>query len=279
MMWTIREAAASFSVTRMSKLIRDIYEYRELLLVMVFRNIKIRYKGSVLGFFWSLLSPVFLILIYAVFLHIMQVRGFSLSALITGIIVWQFLALCLGDSLYAVLGNANLVKKTAFPRIVLPLSMVIANTVNFVLSLLVLGVYLAFAGAHCGNVLWLPLIILTHFALCLGVSLIFATANVFFRDTEHSLQIVTMAWFFLTPVIYPISFPLGILQERLPAIGRWLLFANPMVGIVSAYRDVLLSTERMPLRWLAVSFVVAWCVCLAGLALFQKAQTRFADEL
>lgn len=263
----------------------DIYRHRELLMMLVVRNLKIRYKSSALGFFWSLLGPLFLIVIYATFLSVMHFR-IPLPVLVTGIIVWQFLATCLGDSLYAIVGNANLVTKAAFPRLILPLSMVIANLVNFLLSSVVLLLYLLVMRVAFGPAYWLPLIVLTQFALCLGVALIISTANVFFRDTEHILSVMTLAWFFLTPIIYPIS----RVQDRFPS-SPWMLtlfFANPMTGIVTAYRTVLLSAEYRAvhlsaesyLPWqTALSFGVAWLILLIGLLVFQRAQHRFGDEL
>ena len=242
------------------------------------RNIKIRYKSSVLGFFWTLLSPVLLIAIYAVFLRMLRVDT-SLPVLVTGIIVWQFLAMCMGDSLHVILGNASLVKKTSFPRIILPLSMVAANLVNFLLSLVVLIVYLVLVRAHGSHFLLLPVALVTHAALCFGVALLFSAANAFFRDTEHILSILMLAWFFLTPVVYPLETALSVIRERLPAFAAYLFFANPMTGIVSAYRTVFLGSQNGTAPLIAMSFGVAWAVMLIGVAVFQKVQRRFGDVL
>ncbi|MBN1671287.1 MAG: ABC transporter permease [Kiritimatiellae bacterium] len=261
----------------MLALIKQIHRHRELLLILMLRNLKIRYKSSVLGFFWTLLSPIFLIGIYAVFLRILRFP-IDLPILVTGIIAWQFLAMCLGDSLHAVLGNANLVRKTASPRIVFPLAMVMANVVNLLLSLVVLFAYLLVTGARIGNLAWLPLIVLTQFALCCGMSLLLSCANVFFRDTEHILSVVLLAWFFLTPVIYPIDSLLKWL-EKFPMTVQRLAFANPMTGIVTAYRCVFLSSDIMAPRRVTGSCLIAWLILVIGAAVFQRFQTRFADEL
>jgi lipopolysaccharide transport system permease protein len=259
----------------MLKLIRDICAHRDLLGLLVERNIKIRYKQSLLGFFWTLLGPILLILIYAVFLRLMRF-GIELPVLVSGIFVWQYLSMCLGDSAQVIVGNANLVKKTAFPRIVLPLSMVLANLVNFLLSLVVMGVYLLVVRVHPGALGWLPLIVATHVALCLGLSLLLGALNVFFRDVQQITGVVMMAWFFLTPVIYPLD-----LVTRTLGDGRWLqaFFLNPMTGLICAYRAVLLGAEMPPAALWAPSFAVAWLVLLAGTAVFQKCQVTFADEL
>ena len=260
----------------MVALFKDIYRHRELLFLLAGRNLKIRYKNSALGFFWSLLVPLFMICIYAFFLRVMKIP-IRLPVLVTGIIVWQFFAMCLGDSVHAIVGNANLVTKSLFPRIVLPLSMVAANLVNFLLSCAVLLAYLVVVQVNVGALWWFPLIVLIQGALCLGVSLLFSCINVFFRDAEHLLQMVMLAWFFLTPVIYPIKLVTD--NEDFGAWIRALFFCNPMTGIVTCYRMVFLSAENPGWELLSLSFVVAGIVCIVGVVVFQKLQSRFGDEL
>ena len=262
---------------------RDIRDHRELVTILVQRNIKIRYKGSVLGFFWSLASPVFFILIYGTFLKLIA-RGiaFDMQVLVTGIIIWQFISLCANDSLGAVVGNTNLVKKTAFPRIILPLATVLANLVNFLMSGLVLFAYLlaVHAPVHWSALVWLPAIILTQAALCMGLAALISAANVFFRDAEHILGHAVMAWFFLTPILYPLSLPLDLIRAKLPAFCQPLYFCNPMTGVIMAYRRILLGTPPEVNAWLpALSFAVCWAIFIAGIAVFQKVQSRFGDEL
>ena len=148
----------------------DIFSRRELVWILIERNLKIRYKSSFLGFFWSLLAPLSLIVVYSVFLGLIRFP-MSLPVLVTSIIIWQFLAMCMGDALQSILGNANLVTKAAFPRVILPLSMVGANAINFLFSFAVLSVYLLIARVEFGALIYLPGIMLTQAALCLGMSL------------------------------------------------------------------------------------------------------------
>ncbi len=266
----------------MFKLANDIWERRELLWILIVRNLKIRYKHSALGFFWSLLSPLLMILIYATFASILKFnlgRPHYLQSLVIGIVVWQFLSMCLNDSLYAVMGSVNLVKKTAFPRIILPLAMVLANLLNFLLTWIVLLLYLVFMKMQFQHLELLALVLLMQLALCLGLAFIVSSVNVFFRDTEHILGVGTLAWFFLSPIFYPVSMQL----EHLPASLEWLAFLNPMTGIVWSYR-VLLMGDLMPdviVRpiGLVVSAAVCAIVLAIGLGLFQKLQLRFGDEL
>jgi ABC-2 type transport system permease protein len=258
---------------------KEVAARRELLAMLVVRNIKIRYKDSVLGFFWTLLGPLLLILIYAVFLGILKIPV-ALPVLVTGIFVWQYLAMCLGDSAQAIIGSSNLVKKAAFPRITLPLAVVLANFVNFLLSLVVVVAYTRVAAVPFGPVIWLPLALVTQVALCLGVSLILAALNVFFRDVQHLIGVATMAWFFLTPVIYDAA-----LVEHVsfgPLSPFWLKFVfylNPMTGLLALYRTALIGSPLPDLYLLVPSLALGWGVCVAGVAIFMRLQGRFADEL
>lgn len=264
----------------MWKLLRDLDRHRDLLAIMVDRNLKIRYKRSVLGFFWTLLNPLFFILIYAVFLKILKCYDkdnlLFLPMLVTGVITWQFLAMCLNDSLNSILGNANLVARTVFPRIILPLSMIISNLVNFLLSLLILIGYVlmlklgGFAPVHFHSLWLLPVTVLTHFALCLGLGLFLSALNVFFRDTEHMVGVGLLAWFFLTPIIYYLT--------AIPHDYQRLAFLNPMTGIVTAYRTAILGTDIMAPRLAVMSFGIAWLTCFGGIAFFQRVQKHFVDE-
>lgn len=238
------------------------------------RTLRIRYQRSALGFVWTLLGPVFLIGIYWVFLSLLKFQ-IDLPSLITGILAWHFVSMCMGDGLSAIVGNAALVTKAAFPRILLPLSMVLANLLNFLLSLVVLGTFLLFFPTSLGPVWWVAPAILTHLALCIGVGMAVATSNVFFRDTEHLLGILTLAWFFMSPVVYNADL---VLNAFSPAVHA-LFFLNPMSGVLCVYRHGLLGAA-MPQPWLvAISFGVAWAVFAGGIALFCANEHRFGDEL
>lgn len=258
-------------------LVKDIVARRDLLFMLVVRNVKIRYKESALGFLWTLLGPVFLIAIYAFFMKIIMKFPMPMTVLVTGIFVWQYLAMCLGDSSFAIIGNANLVKKACFPRVLLPFSIVLANFVNFLLSLLVMLVYLIWVGPQLSGIGWLPLAMVSHLALCTGISLALSALNVFFRDVQHLTGIFTMAWFFLTPVVYDLSMILP-LTEKYPILGQ-LYFLNPMAGILALYRSALLGNPLPEFYLIALSMGMTAGVFVAGVLIFQKLQPGFADEL
>ena len=214
--------------------------------ILTARNLKIRYKGSVLGFFWSLLTPALTILMYAVFAHILKFnkgQPHYLQFLVSGIIVWGFTAGCLNDSLFSIAGNANLVKKVYFPRAILPLSTALANGVNFLLTFVPLLAYLALTGtlAWGPGLLWLLPAFAFHLALCAGIACLVGTLNVFFRDTQHIVGIGQLAWFFLTPVFYWPA--MQVSAAPLPDAWRGLVYLNPMTGILARYRRGLMGLE------------------------------------
>lgn len=258
----------------MCGMIKELLQWRELIAILIARNLKIRYKSSVLGFFWSLLSPLFLIVIYSVFLGVLRF-AVDLPALVCGIFVWQFLAMCMGDALFAVVGNANLVTKTAFPRTVLPVSMVAANLVNFLFSCIVLVIYLIAVRANPGPLWLLPAVLLLHTALCLGIGCLFSSLNVFFRDMEHILSVVMLAWFFLSPVIYSID----RVTDHFGPVIQTLFFANPMTGILTGYRVALLGHPFPPWPLMALSWTVALVIFAVGVTVYRQLESRFADEL
>lgn len=255
---------------------------RELVWSLVGRNLKIRYKGSLLGFFWSLLTPLFFILIYGAFARLLKFGGEGfLPYLVTGIVVWQLVTGVLNDSLHSVAGNANLVKKVFFPRQILPFATAIADGVNFLLTFAVLLLFLAVTGSlRPGASAWLLLpAFAMHVSLCLGLALLSSSLNVFFRDTEHLAGIVSQAWFFLTPVMYPMDFQTGMLASKsIPAIAA---YANPATGIVSLYRKALLGIEVPGLTPGAVLLSAAASLLFfaAGWLVFSAGEKKFGDVL
>jgi len=262
---------------RRAPLLVELLARRELVANFVARNLKQRYKGSALGFFWSLLHPLFLVLIYLVFIRLMRFQ-MRLEHLLVGVMVWQFLSLAAGDAAGVVLGHASLVKKTWFPRVILPLSAVLGNLVHFLLSLVVLAAILPVFGVW-PTALWihLPWVILLQLVFCLGISLLLSALNVFFRDVEHLVPIILMAWFFVTPVIYSGEMVLG--SGHLPPWVPTVFFLNPMASLLAVYRHAFLGDPLPPAHLLLSGVGVALAVFLAGALVFARLEPRFADEL
>ena len=265
----------------------EIIKHRELTGFLVGRNLKIRYKNSALGFFWSLLTPVLMILIYAVFAKILKFNNGSpnyLQFLVSGVVIWQFTAGFLNDSLHAIVGNANLVKKVFFPRVILPVSTVLANATNFGLTAIVLAGYLLVSSAaNFSAAYWLVPAIAAHMALGIGVACLCSTANVFFRDMEHIIGVVSLAWFFLSPIFYDAGMQTSVLAASPLAGCEGVIFLNPMTGILAMYRRGLmglpLSPEGVSPEWLLLSIAVCAVVFAAGLAALKAGDKKFGDVL
>ncbi len=264
-----------------------LFARHELLSTLVGRNLTIRYKGSALGFLWSLLTPLFFILIYAAFATILKFnRGqpHYLQSLVGGIIVWQFTASCLNASLFSIIGNANLVKKVAFPRVILPASTAIADAINFLLTFLVLLLYLLLTGAADFHHAWWVLpAFLMQLVLGIGLCCLCGTLNVFFRDVQHIVGVVTQAWFFLSPAFYDVSMQLELLRDRFHW-PEWLAYLNPITGILGCYRlGVMGAPGLVHAPWSplypALSAAVCLVVFLLGLAVLRAGDRRFGDIL
>ncbi|MDE7313427.1 MAG: ABC transporter permease [Eubacterium sp.] len=255
--------------------IKEIYAYREMIASLVKRDLKGRYKGSALGFLWTFLNPLLQLAVYTmVFSAIMRsgIEDYYLF-LFVALIPWIFFSTSLAGGAGCILAQQDLVKKIYFPREVLPVSYVTSQFVNMLLSFIVIFAVLLFAGYPLmpGAVLSLPLIMAVEYVLALGFTMAMSAATVYIRDLEYILGILTMAWQFLTPVMYSI--------EQVPEEMRWVFSANPMTHIITAYRDVLYYGKMPRLETLFSAALTGVVMLLAGWYVFQHLQRRFVEEL
>lgn len=269
--------------------IQELYRFRNLLQKLVARDLRVRYKNSVLGILWSWLNPLFMMVVYTVvFIYmrrsddgIIPGREFPVFIL-CALLPWNFFSGAVMGSIESIVGNAALVKKVYFAREILPLSVVLSNLVNFGISLMILvPMLLVFRIQLSAWVLLLPIIIAIQVCLVSGIALILSTLNVFYRDTRAIMDVVMMAWFFVTPIIYPIdilphsSEILGITLD----IHRWTRILNPMASLVAAYRDVLYFGRLVGLDFLARTAVTSFVVLVIGYAVFLKFSPQFGEEV
>lgn len=259
------------------------FQWKDLIRNLVLRNLRIRYKGSALGFVWTMLNPLLMMLIYFIFVTLLR-TGIDLPQLLVGILVWQFFVMCVSDSINAITGYPSLIKRTSFPKLTFPVSMVLANLVNFLLSLVVLAVFLAlyvgiFNPAYPLLIDWtivlLPLAVALQICLILGLSCCFSALNVYFRDIEHIMSVALLAWFFLTPVMYTIQ----MVESRAgPALFN-LYLLNPMASLVTLYRRLFLGSPLPGGIAFYVSVSLAPIILVVGTAVFLKKEPFFADEM
>jgi ABC-2 type transport system permease protein len=272
--------------------VRDVIRYRELLTNLVRKELKVKYKDSVLGFLWSLLRPMFLLAIY--YIVIGKFLGSSIPYfaiyLFSGLVAWDLFSAVLGGSATAIVNNAALVKKVYFPREILPLSVAGAAIVHFFLQLVVLfAALLAFRYNFFGpNLLYLPLAFLVLVVFMTGCGLLLAAVNVYLRDTQHLLEVFLLFWFWMTPIVYPINFALTKLSQRSKAL-EFLYMLNPMTNIVSGfhraiYRHIHVAGNQVLyggpiLERLAVVLVGSLILLWLSQRVFARAQGNFAQEL
>jgi len=264
--------------------LRELFHYRELILNLALRELKARYKNTVLGFFWSLLNPLGMMLVFtAVFTVFMrsEVKNFPIYAL-CGLLPWNYFSASVMGSVNTIVNNANLVTKVYFPREVLPIAAVLANLVNFLLTLIVLFAALLLVRAPFSPWLWLlPVVILIQSAFILGLAFILSTLNVFYRDTLMVMDVAMLAWFFLTPIFYPLedlprSYPIG---DYVLDLHRTMYILNPMASIINTYRDLLYRGYRTDFDFFVRTATTAFLVLVVGYWFFCKYSNRFGEEV
>jgi lipopolysaccharide transport system permease protein len=254
----------------------ELWEYRELLYALVGRELKVRYKQTAIGVSWVLLQPLITLVIFTlIFGHFAKMPSdgvwypvFALTALLP----WNYFAQAVTRSAGALVGNANLVSKVYFPRILLPLSMIVAPLVDLALSMVLLFALFMYAGIPLTlKIITLPAFILLAMFTATGVSLFVSAANVRYRDVGHAIPFLIQIWMFLSPIVYPVSL--------VPEAWRWLYGLNPMTGVIEGFRWALLGQTAPDLALMTVSTLVFVIFLIAGVIYFRQMERQFADVI
>lgn len=252
----------------------NLWEYRDLFYFLTIRDIKVRYKQTVLGGLWAIIQPFFTMVVFSLFFgKLAKVPSdgipypiFSFAALVP----WTFFAQGLTNSSNSLVGSANLITKVYFPRIIIPLSSVVSGIIDFVIAFAVLIGMMFFYGIYpTTNIIWLPFLLLLAFIIALGIGMWFSALNVEYRDVRYVVPFLIQIWLFLTPIAYPSS----LLSEP----WRTIYGINPMVGVVEGFRWALLGTKTAPGPILILSSLVSLIVLFTGLLYFNKMERTFAD--
>ena len=252
----------------------ELWQNRELLYFFTWRDIKVRYKQTILGAAWAIVQPLFTMIVFSVFFgKLAKVPSDDIPYPIfsyAGLVPWQFFASGLTQSSNSLVTGANMVKKVYFPRMVMPMSAIFAGAVDFVLAFAVLVVMmLAYGISPTHNVYWLPAFFLLAFTTALGVGLWLSAMNVLFRDIRYTVPFVIQFWLFATPIAYPSS----LMSEP----WRTLYALNPMVGVVEGFRWALLGADTEPGLMVGVSAAAALVLLLSGAIYFRQMEKTFAD--
>jgi lipopolysaccharide transport system permease protein len=254
--------------------LKELMEYHELLYFLTWRDIKVRYKQTVLGGAWAIIQPFFTMVIFSLFFgKLAKIPSdgipypiFSFAALVP----WTFFANGLSQSSNSLVGNANLIQKVYFPRLVVPISSVVSGTVDFIIAFVVLlGMMLYYGILPTSNIIYLPCLLLLAFVTSLGVGLWLSAMNVQFRDVRYAVPFLIQAWMFATPIAYPSS----LLSEP----WRTIYGLNPMVGVVEGFRWALLGTNTAPGPIIVVSSLAAIIILISGAYYFRRMERSFAD--
>lgn len=263
----------------------ELWQYRELLLNLTIRDLKVRYKNSVLGIAWSLINPLLMMLVftlvYAVLLGQANRPDYS-AFILSGLLPWNFFSASIMGGAGSVVNNGHLIKKIYFPRAVLPTSLVLSNLVNFLIALPVYFVLALLLGVKFTPYLvFLPVVLVVQLIFTIGVSLFLAALNVFYRDVQHIMEVIILAWFFLTPVIWDVgSLPQSkvILGVAVP-VQRLVYILNPMASIVASYRDVLYYGRSIGWDFFLRTVITALLTLVIGFFVFNHLKGRFAEEV
>ena len=256
--------------------LRALWNYRELLYFLAWRDIKVRYKQTALGIAWAIIQPLFLMMAFSLFFgRLAKVPSdglpyplFTLSALLP----WQLFAYALGQSSNSLVANDRLISKVYFPRLIIPLSSVLSGVVDFLIGFAILLLLMVFYGVLPGSGLWsAPLFLLLTVMTALAAGLWLSALNIKYRDVRYAIPFIIQFWFFVSPVAYPASL--------VPDSWRWLYALNPMVGVIDGFRWALLGQTQGPGLGIAMSIAVMTVSLAGGLYYFRRVEKTFADEV
>lgn len=257
----------------------EILAYRELIYFLIWRDVKVRYKQTVLGVLWAVLQPVFTMIVFSViFGGLVEVDSngypypiFAYAALIP----WTFFAGTLGNAANSVVNSANLIRKTYFPRLVVPTASVIGGLIDFALAFIVLIVLMVIYQVYptLTSLIWLPVFLLLAMTTSLGVALWLAAFNVRFRDIRYTIPFIIQTWLFITPVVYSSN----VLADY-PLLQQ-LYGINPMAGVVEGFRWALLGDGSAPGGLFLMSAVVSLALFISGAYYFRRMENSFADVI
>ena len=261
------------------KHLKEMYEYREMIFSLVKKDLRGRYKGSMLGFMWTFINPLLQLLVFTLVFSIIMRANYEqyYLFLFVALVPWMFFGSSVQDGSTCIMRESNMVKKIYFPREVIPISTVTSAFINMILTFVVVFIVLIFSGRGINPValLYLPVVMIVEYILCLGIALIVSSITVYLRDLQYILGIFVMALQYLTPVMY------GVDMVENSGAGYWLVFLfnlNPMTPIIRIYRQIIYYGEVPELHSLLLALIVGIVFIVIGEVMFKKLQKGFAEE-
>ena len=253
---------------------QKLYHYREFLNTSIKKEIRGKYKKSFLGILWSFLNPLLMLMVYAIIFPIIlkSPEKNYVMFLMTALIPWTFFTTVVTQGASTIVANGNILKKVYFPREILPISTVTSGLVNFLISCIIIFIFLMFTGIGFSQyILLLPCVILIEYLFLLGIVFILSSVTVYLRDLEHIIGVIIQALFYGTPIVYSLS--------TIPERFMWVFQLNPMAHIVQGYRDILYYQTMPNLSGLFIIFGISIFLVFVGYQIFNKLQKGFAEEL
>jgi lipopolysaccharide transport system permease protein len=253
--------------------LRDLWTYRELLYYLAWRDVKVRYKQTLLGVAWAIIQPLFAMVLFTLFFG--KLAGIPSDGIAyplfayTGLVAWMFFANAISSSGNSLVGSANLITRVYFPRMIIPGAAVMAGVVDFGIAFgILIGLMVYYGVAVTWTIAMLPMLLLLTVIMALGTGLFVSALNVKYRDVRYALPFLIQLWMFATPIIYPASF--------VPERWRWALALNPLTGIIEGYRAALFGRS---VEWMTLgcSTVIALTLLVVAAYTFRRAERSFAD--
>lgn len=258
----------------MISVFKNLYKYRELLKTNIKKEIRGKYKNSFLGVLWSFLNPLLQIAVYAlVFPFILKnTQDNYVIFLCCGLIPWAFFSTTISRSAFTMVENGNIIKKVYFPREILPISVVTSETVNFLISTIIIIVFVIFGGIGLSKYIMLyPIVLLAQYLLLIAISLIVSSISIYIRDMQHLIGVALQLLFYAAPIVYT--------PESIPEQFKWILKCNPMTYIISGYRNIFYNQTMIELKPLLILIGCSVVACVIGYIIFNKLQKGFAEQL
>lgn len=261
--------------------LKEIYDYREMIFGLVRRELRGRYKGSVLGFLWTFINPLLQLIVYTLVFSVIMRANIDqyYLFLFVALVPWIFFSTCLTGGAGCIVASQDMVKKIYFPREVVPIAYATSAFINMLLTFIVVFVVLIVSGfgVNLVAILYLPIVMMVEYFLALGITLLASACTVYLRDLQYILGIIAMAWQYLTPVLYSSSMVEDQLKDHKILLYIWNL--NPTTPLINAYRQILYYKTIPELSTLLAAVVLGILVCVIGYVSFGSLQKGFAEEL
>ena len=253
---------------------QNLYSYRELLKTSVKKEVRSKYKNSFLGILWSFLNPLLQIIVYAIIFSLILINKQEHYAvfLCCGLIPWTFFATAINKSAFTFIENGNIIKKVYFPREIIPISVVTAESINFLISTIIILGFVIFGGIGISKYLiFYPIVLVAQYLVILAISLIISSICVYLRDLQHFIGVILQLLFYAAPIVYS--------QDSIPVEYQWILKYNPMTYVINAYRNIFYYKTNIEIQPILILIFISIIMCIIAYLIFSKLQRNFAEQL